>query len=196
MFPSSHDITPINLSSSIKLLQKLLEAGNEILIVSKPHLSCIKEICSTCKDYKSQVLFRFTIGSADNKTLKIWEPNAPSFEERLECLKYSYEQGYQTSVSCEPMLDNQISAVIEAVIPYVTDAVWIGTINNLMRHLIISGIDSPEVLAQAEILLAGQNVEEIKRLYNKYKDVDKIKWKSSIKKIIGIPLSDSIGADN
>lgn len=195
MFPSSHDITLQNLNNSIELLKKLLKVGNQVLIVSKPHFECIKEICLESENYKSNILFRFSIGSADNNILKLWEPGAPSFEERLECLKYSYEHGFATSVSCEPMLDNNIGAVIDAALPFITDSLWLGKINNLSRNLILNDIDDVNVLKQADKLLAWQCEEEIKALYDKYKDVEKIKWKSSIKTIMGIPLSAKVGAD-
>lgn len=41
MFPSSHDITETNFTGCIQVLYKLLEAGNRVLIVSKPHYYCI-----------------------------------------------------------------------------------------------------------------------------------------------------------
>src|ERR1039457_3088349 len=77
MFPSSHDITPTYINDALTILRKLLEIDNKVLIVTKPHLDCIKAICSTFDVRKSQILFRFTIGSANTQTLKFWEPNAP-----------------------------------------------------------------------------------------------------------------------
>jgi DNA repair photolyase len=92
MFPSSHDITPINLSSSIAFLRKLLKTGNNVLIVSKPHFEVIKTICEEFSSYKKNILFRFTIGSIDSNTLKFWEPDAPDYNERKKCLKYAYDK--------------------------------------------------------------------------------------------------------
>jgi DNA repair photolyase len=195
MFPSSHDLTPMHLSSSIELLKKLLVTGNDVLVVSKPHLTCITEICKECMPYKSQILIRFTIGSANNSVLKLWEPNAPAFEERLACLKYAFEQGYETSVSSEPMLDNNISAVIDATLPYISDAIWLGKMNNLRQNLYLSGISNSSIWKEAEKLADLQNDAAIKALYGQYKDNEKIKWKSSIKSVVGIPLADSAGAD-
>jgi len=86
MYPSSHDIRPEHLSENMEFLRHILEAGNEVLIVSKPHLVCIKAICKEFEKYKEKILFRFTIGSADDAVLKFWEPNAPGFMERLACL--------------------------------------------------------------------------------------------------------------
>ncbi len=108
MFPSSHDITPNNINEAMIVLRKILEADNEVLIVSKPHYDCIKKICDTFTDYKDKILFRFTIGSYNNNVLKFWEPNAPSLNERMKALKYAYDNGFETSVSCEPMMDKLI----------------------------------------------------------------------------------------
>ena len=94
MFPSSHDITPQNLVACLIVLRKLLRAGNKVLVVSKPHLECIRVICRVFEDYKDQILFRFTIGASDNEILSFWEPNAPRFKERLESLRYAFGKGF------------------------------------------------------------------------------------------------------
>ncbi len=44
MFPTSHDITMENLNGCLRVLKKLLDANNEILITTKPKFSCIKII--------------------------------------------------------------------------------------------------------------------------------------------------------
>lgn len=139
MYPSSHDITPKFLEEHIKQLNYLIERGFSILIVSKPHLKCIKKICEVFSDYKDRIEFRFTIGSADNKQLRFWEPGAPLFEERLSCLKFAFNKGFKTSVSCEPMLDNNIHAVIAEVKPYVYNTIWIGKITDLYAALTLGG---------------------------------------------------------
>ena len=45
-FPSTHDILPTNIDAYLIVLGKLLRAGNDVLIVSKPRPDCIKRICS------------------------------------------------------------------------------------------------------------------------------------------------------
>ena len=107
MCPSSHDITPVHLSQSLLFLQKIIDSGNNILIVTKPHFEVIEAICDRFKNNKKNILFRFTIGSINSSVLKFWEPDAPDYEERKKCLVYAFEKGFETSVSCEPMLDNE-----------------------------------------------------------------------------------------
>ena len=104
-FPSSHDITPSNIDAYLTVLGKLLRAGNEVLIVSKPRLDCIKRICDASQFFRDKILFRFTIGAMDDDILSFWEPNAPKYRERKVCLAYARNRGFRTSVSMEPMLD-------------------------------------------------------------------------------------------
>ena len=90
MFPSSHDIHPEHLKESIIFLDNILSAGNKVLIVSKPSLKCIREICKNFNKFKGNILFRFTIGSSNSNILRFWEPYAPDFKERLASLKWAH----------------------------------------------------------------------------------------------------------
>ena len=189
MYPSSHDIRPEHLTENMVFLKHILEAGNAVLVVSKPHLVCIKAICKEFDKYKDKILFRFTIGSADDTVLKFWEPGAPSFKERLDSLKWAHKHGFETSVSCEPMLDNNIDKVIKKVSPYVTETIWVGKINHLIGkkgrgRLDFNGHNDPATLAKAHELIAWQSDDKIMQLYNRHKNDPKIMWKESIKKIV------------
>ena len=195
MFPSTHDITTTHLDLAIDYLSRLLSIGNNVLIVSKPSLQCIKRICDSFANHRGQILFRFTIGSADSNVLKLWEPNAPDYSERKQSLIYAFMAGYKTSISCEPMLDNRIDVVINDLSPYVTDALWLGKMNYVMRRLKTNGCYDDEMVNAVEQLLEWQSDEEIFKLYQKYKDNPKIKWKESIKKVVGIPVSTVKGQD-
>lgn len=195
MFPSTHDITPEQLDLAIDYLKRLLGAGNKVLIVSKPSFTCIKKICDTFTEYKEQILFRFTIGSKNSNTLNFWEPNAPDYNERKKALVYAFEVGYQTSISCEPMLDNKIDKVIEDLSQFVTDAIWLGKMNFAIRRLRTNGQLNDETRAAAEQLLEWQSDKNITSLYNRYKDNPQIKWKESIKKVVGIEVSTIKGED-
>ena len=184
MFPSSHDISPENAGYSIIFLNKLLKSGNEVLLVTKPHLSVIQEFCRKFADAKDQILFRFTIGSSNTETLKFWEPGAPSFEERLEALKFAYHAGFKTSVSSEPALDTYTVDLVNILSPFVTDSIWIGLPNDLLKRLRFNGADDQETLTRAEELMNAQSDDWVKDLYRKYYNNPKIKWKDSMKKIL------------
>lgn len=195
MFPSSHDITPENSDLSVQFIGNILKAGNNVLIVTKPHFGVIEKICKKFSQNKENILFRFTIGSADSKILKFWEPNAPSFEERFESLKFAFENGFKTSVSCEPILDIETHELINLVIQYVTDAIWIGKPNFLLRRLKMNGITDLETIEKAGELVSLQSDKWIFELYKNHKGNPKIKWKESIKKIVNIEISTVKGLD-
>ena len=186
MFPSSHDITPAHFQENMTFLGNILAAGNKVLIVTKPHLECIKLMCDAFIPFKENILFRFTIGSADSNILKFWENNAPDFEERLESLKYAFNAGYETSVSCEPMLDDKIDQVIDQVLPYVTETIWLGKPNQLTGRLSINGFKNDLVtMSRGRALMKIFSDAYILDLYGRYKNNSEIMWKSSIKKVLG-----------
>lgn len=195
MFPSTHDITPKYLDLAIHYLDRLLQNGNSVLIVTKPSFECIKSICDAFTEYKDRILFRFTIGSVDSKTLKFWEPNAPEYSERKRSLIYAFSAGFKTSISCEPMLDNNIRAVIMDLSEYVTDAIWLGKMNFVQRRLKTNGHQDKESIEAANQVLLWQSDDAIKTLYEQFKDNPKIKWKESIKKVVGIAISTQKGED-
>ncbi len=131
MFPSTHDIVeaPPFKETCFTIMEKLLMSGNHVLITTKPRLAIIHEIDQRFSSRKKQIQFRFTITSVDNELLSFWEPNAPRFDERLASLRYAFQKEYRTSVSIEPFLDYDPSALVENVTPYATESVWLGRMN-------------------------------------------------------------------
>jgi DNA repair photolyase len=193
MFPSSHDITPGNIDACMEVLGHLLEVGNRVLVVSKPHLDCIEKICDEFDQFKDQILFRFSIGACDDSVLAYWEPNAPIYNERKAALQYAYNADFRTSVSVEPMLDSaNIDILISELSPYVTHSIWIGTMNHLGRF--DKGTDM--VLRQAaNRIRQGQTDTIIRQIYERQKGNPLIRWKEKIKKVVGIPVSVKNGLD-
>lgn len=186
MFPTSHDIFPEFIDETVKYLEGWLEHGNEILIVSKPHLDCIKKICNDLEKYKKQIVFRFTIGSYDNDVLKFWEAEAPNFEERFESLKYAFSKGFTTSVSCEPFLDGNIVALVEKLLPFISDSIWVGKMNKIRERVDLGGWTQKD-LGFLDLVEKSQTDEKIHGIYNKLKDNPRVKWKDGIKQTMGLP---------
>jgi DNA repair photolyase len=175
MFPSSHDIYPEILDECVTVLGKILAAGNDVVIVSKPSLECIKRLCHEFQEYQSQIVFRFTIGATDDKILSHWEPNAPSFKERLAALKWAFRKGFATSVSCEPLLDApKVKKLFDRLKPYVTDSIWIGKMN-LIRNRVDALVSNEEI----ERIEAGQTPEAIGQVYEQLKDEPLVRWKDN-----------------
>jgi len=191
MFPSSHDIHLDNIDKVIEFLKKWIVVGNEFLIVSKPNPECIMKLVKAFSEYKDQITFRFTIGSANNEILKFWDNNAPTFEERLDSLRIAYSYGFRTSVSCEPILDNEIGKVVMAVEPYVTDTIWLGKMNGIKQRV---KIEESNIIGQKclKIVQSVNQDDNIRELYETFNNDNKIRWKDSIQKVIGIEY-DNIG---
>jgi len=183
MIPTTTDIVPAYLDEAIRTFRGLLAAGNQLLIVSKPHLECIEKLCSELDQWKSQILFRFTIGTTDNDTAKFWEPGAPSISERMDCLKFAFKSGYATSVSCEPILGGHGTAVelVDAVESLVTDTIWIGKMNGIRRRV---DCTDRQVLVRVQEMERMQRDSEMLRLYDDLRENTKIKFKDSIQQIV------------
>jgi len=129
MFPTSHDITEESVDNCLFVLQKLLDSRNSVLITTKPKFDCIKLICDKFGKYKEQIQFRFTITSTEDELLEFWEPKAPLFKERFNSLKFAFIKGYKTSVSIEPFLDKDPYVIVDKLVPFVTESLWIGKMN-------------------------------------------------------------------
>ncbi len=193
MFPTTHDITPRTLSACLTVLCKLLAAGNDVLIVSKPHFPCIQQICSAFDGFRSQITFRFTIGASNDAILEYWEPGAPTFTERLNAVRHAYGACYQTSVSMEPLLDPaNVVETFNMLAPYVTDSIWIGMMNNPDSRVKVETLRDDEMLAT---LKAWQTPEKVRWVYEQLKDRPLVKWKESYKRVLGLPLAEEAGKD-
>jgi len=181
MFPSMHDIHEENLDLCLDVLNNLLSAGNKVLITSKPKFPCIEKICSTFQDYKENILFRFSIGTLDEKIIHLWEPGASTVYERLRCLNYCFERGFNTSVSMEPMLDS--SSVIGDFFlleKYVTDSIWIGLMNKIDQRVINIPADEMQRIKD------GQSFAIIENIHTSLKYQPKVKWKDSISELLNL----------
>lgn len=185
MFPSSHDIID---ESEVKeacfiVIDKLLRAGNELLITTKPRISITKELTDRFNSFKMLLQFRFTITSSDNQLLSFWEPNAPTFEERFESLKYAYENGFKTSVSIEPFLDYAPQILIYVLSPFITESIWVGPMNYIPSN----GVPDVDRHNYEEIRSKYRTVR-LREIYNELRDNPIIRFKDSMYNRLGISL--------
>ncbi|TKB10738.1 hypothetical protein [Desulforhopalus sp. IMCC35007] len=193
MFPAAHDIIPENLESCVKVIGKLLGAGNRVLIVSKPHLDCIQRLCREFYDCRDRILFRFTITARNAEILSFWEPGAPVYQERLMALRSCYERGFITSVSIEPMLHREdVVQMVYELLPYVSHSIWIGKMNRIDTR--VSRVNA-QFDKEIERITLGQSDQELRLLYEELGHEDKIRWKESVKEVLGLPLATKAGLD-
>jgi len=178
MFPSSHDIVPEFKYECFKIIEKLLDAGNSILITSKPYYSIIKELCETFKDYRNKIQFRFTITSLNNDLLNFWEEGAPTFEERLESLEYAFKTKFKTSVSIEPFLDKDPIPLVKKLYPFISDTIWLGKMN----YIDVKNVQDRE-FEFYDAIRKNYGIKNIQKIINKLKHSKKVRYKDSIKKL-------------
>jgi DNA repair photolyase len=183
MYPSSHDITPFNVEAYIRVGRLMLEAGNTLLVVSKPRIDCIRQVLESFHLHKERVLFRFTIGTTDTTMAAHWEPGAPPPAERITALRLAFESGWRTSVSAEPLLGGLDVArvLLDAVRPYVTDTIWIGKMNQIGRRVDLS---LPENLRRAREIEAAQSDAEIVKLIEALNGDPLVRWKDSVAEVM------------
>jgi DNA repair photolyase len=183
MSPTSHDVFPENVKELVAAWKRMLSVDHHVLIVSKPLLECVKYICEELADYKDKVTFRFTLTSDIQSILDVLEPLAPLFDERLECLRYAIEAGFETSVSIEPFLSDPVSTV-KKMEPFVTGEIWIGCMNGFPSEKII-GI--PFTDRENKIISKLKEVEysfkNVTRIVKNLRSNKKIQWKESIIKM-------------
>lgn len=187
MFPSSHNIPNKEpyFSACMKVLKKILYAGNTVLVTLKPFLSVVKEICNMFYKYKSEMAFRFTIGSCDSEILKILEPNASNFEERIEALEHATESGFPTTVSAEPLLDLTPYRLNREVEPYLSEinyvkdigTIWIGLLK--MKYLPLC-LRKGKIKAYLDKLLPALEFDHFYLYYEKLYNHPRVEWKESI----------------
>ena len=182
MYPTHHDITRKYINSHVKAVRGLLAAGNDLLICSKASLYCIEKIAKACADYQGRVTFMVTITTLDEAQSVFWEPNAPLPCERIAALKYLYQEGFNTSVLIEPLLQGPSSAkaIYDAVTPYVSDYIWIGTMNSVDTRVDVS---TPENAKAVEAIKRYNSIDNLRFLYESMRNLPKIKFKSSITRI-------------
>ncbi len=183
MFPTTHDITPQNVEYALRTLRNLLEAGNDVLCVSKPHLAVVERLCLELTPYRSNLQFRFTLGSPDAATCALWEPGAPAPEERIASLRHAFEAGFRTSVSMEPMLSGNeaMCQLVDRVELFVRDTIWLGKLNGGIPKVFQ---ERPEIRESLVAIRAGQSDEQILKLHDRLAGNAKIRWKDSIKKVL------------
>jgi DNA repair photolyase len=177
MFPSSHDIIDRHTiqEACFIVIKKLLEAGNNILITTKPRLSITNSIVKQFYLFKDQLQFRFTITSLNNKLLSFWEPNAPTYEERFASLKYAHENDFKTSVSIEPFLDYNPKTLVQTLSPYITESIWLGPMNYIPKN----GIHNGDEQRYTEIRKQYEN-DHLRDIYRELKDIQLIRFKDSM----------------
>jgi len=180
MCPSTHDITPANVVRYEAYLLALLKRGNEVLIVSKPHLNVITRLLRTL-DHRvpnapNKVEFRFSITSATDTISRKFEPGAPLPTERVACLRRVIDAGYPASVSMEPYLEDPdnitffLSYAGDVFLPDLREF-WIGAMNYDVP-VELAHLYAPDFMDRCWRLYAERQNARFKDSYQKVLHID------------------------
>jgi valyl-tRNA synthetase len=82
--------------------------------------------------------------------------------------------------------------IFHTLAPFVTDSIWLGKLN---RARACVGDKSPEVEAAIQRIEVNQTDEKIHAIYQSLKDEPLVRWKESVKKVIGLKLAEKAGED-
>lgn len=157
MFPTTSDILPDFYEPYRSRIVSILDAGHTLVLVSKPHFEVWKKLANELINYRDKLIVRFTMGSHDDDLLKLLEPGAPPFNERLECLKIMHAVGYRTSVSMEPAIDLlNTPDTIRIVLPYCNTDLWVGSLNHVSK-IIKMNEGNPAVLSAINLIAKNQS---------------------------------------
>ena len=191
MFPSSHDITPQFAGACIEVMRKVLAAGNELLIVTKPHVKVVGQVRRELQQFQSRVTWRFSIGTTLDHVRQCWEPNAPTIGERITALRETFDAGWTTSVSMEPALSPwMLPQDVCFLASWVNDSIWIGTARQLRSRC---SPDTPQ--AWIRLLEKWQTPAAVRKIYARLKDHPLVRWKDSYQQILGLHQSTATGTD-
>jgi len=167
MFPTMHDITLSNFDKVADTIEKLLEFDNNILIVSKMDWIIANKFFQrfNTNSKKENLEFRITMTSDSVYIQKYFEKFAPSREYRINSMRL-LANGFNCSVSVEPMLDKRI---LEQLVKHASPlTIWIGCLTNYKLN--------PSIYEEKEVIELYKTLPEI---YEEYKQYDFIKFKDS-----------------
>jgi hypothetical protein len=189
MFPTTHDITRRNYHHCATVLEKLLAAGNRVLIVSKPDVWCIKLLCQLLQPYRDQVMFRFSVGTLSLPVSLTWEDSAPSPYQRLHAAGEADGEGFRVSFSAEPFLgdprarSDAVAAhhLYQAVAGHSAGPIWFGPMNKIAQR--VHGVPQTEV----ERLVQLGQPETLREIYEELKDRPRVRFKDGFTKVIDMP---------
>jgi hypothetical protein len=216
MFPTAHDVTPGNRDACLEALRCLLAAGNRVLLVTKPRLEIMPRIVAAhAAALREQLLLgadppygrfevRCSITCIDDRVRRLWEPGAPSVEERIDCMRYLRESSVRTSLSIEPCLQpERVEDLIAAVGRYVSETIWIGMCRNLGRRIAwafkprggLSLEERLELRKAADWLESQQTDEKVLDLYRRVAAHPQVRWKDSIREVVELCGLNAVGKD-
>lgn len=191
MYPSIHDTNTKNMAQVFFNISLMMLAKNVyVLFVTKPNYTVMKLFAKLLYQYRDRIFFRLTMTTNDEEQLKFWEPNAPSFNDRLKSIKLLCKRGFQTSVSCEPMMPpmmvgnyvESMIAYVDSILPYVQHEFWLGMMNHVPVERYHNAPLTEEMRQKFASVTQYYTEANIVALVRHYHQHPKIQWKESVKR--------------
>jgi len=114
---------------------------------------------------------------------KFLRKDSRRYGNRKQCaLKERWWKEYQHREQAREAKSCQFSRLY----PKVTDSIWVGTMNQGRARIKVNGHWTPEVEAKYNELMGWYSEENIRTLYERYRDDSLIRWKESIAKVVGV----------
>lgn len=188
MFPTTHDIFPSNVDKYIERCEEIMKKGHRVLMTTKARFYCVKKVCNhflrTGEDFKSLFEIRISVSSSNEEILKLWEPNASNYSERIDSLKYAFFHGFKTSISMEPFLDQTFHDIISNNKKYTTEGIWLGKLHKGSSRIKLNDEYQDNIITALNTVNTLQSDQMIEKIYKKYCHDKKVHFKESIMKVI------------
>lgn len=139
---------------------------------------------------KTSVLVSYSIHTDRDDVKQIFEPKAPSLNEREKGLRLYHEAGIETRLSCMPILPLNPENFAERFAPFITKRVWIASMNHKQLTQELFRKHFPEWLDERHVEKVMRQTREafekrnVKSYYNSLApDAKKERWEKQQAKI-------------
>lgn len=152
-FPSTHDIFVEMMESYVAVVTKIINAGHEIMYVTKPHIDgTLKFIELFPPELKEYIHVWITISTDDNDIIRRFEKHTPLIEERIECIQLLMDAGFNVNIMCEPYLSDP-TMFLDKFIPMINGIIAIGPVNYSRNIVMFKDLnENKEMLAYLDSL--------------------------------------------
>jgi hypothetical protein len=82
--------------------------------------------------------------------------------------------------------------MVHELLPFISHSIWLGKMNKIDERIVIESPQVAEMVAKAE---AGQADDQILGIYSQLSHIPEVRWKESIKAVVGLPLAEEVGLD-
>jgi len=189
MFPTTHDLNAANVEAAIEAIRLCLDAGRRVLVVTKPDYQTTYRICEAFDgaNVADRLAFRVTVTGMDESIRRVWEPQAPTYQERFEVLGMLQWYDYPRSVSMEPLLEPEVAEDLARGAAHFLNGgqIWIGLLRKLDERTAWWRMSDPDVaVGEIERIRRWQTPEAVLKVYMHTCGVRGIWYKDSYREVL------------